>query len=142
MELLEELSKINSQHRILHIVNFKKSIELISLLTKSIKKGIIYKGIQIQKLTIITDASYNQIPNEFKNNYLIIEACNKYRSPKSLNYIPETYAEKVKSHFNFTKECEAAKYQYNGIMKFHIHRFYRAKDPPNSLFSKLNYPRF
>jgi len=83
-------------------------LELITLLTKASQEGIIYKGKEIQKLTIITDASYKEIPNDLKNNCLIVEAYNKSRALKPVNFNPETYAEKTKIQYNLKNECSAA----------------------------------
>lgn len=104
----DELLKIKPNHRILRIVNFKKSLELITLLTKASQEGIIYKGKAIQKLTIITDASYNEIPNDLKNNCLIIEAGNKHSKAKSVKMVPETYAEKLNTNINLKNMCKTA----------------------------------
>lgn len=104
----DEIAKIKPSHKILRIANFKKNIELIKLLTKTSQSEIIYKGEKIQKLTIITDASYKEIPDEFKNNCLIIEAGNKLKKTKSVRKTPETYAEKVKRHLNLEMMCKEA----------------------------------
>jgi len=60
---------------ILRIHNFRRNIDLIERLTKANSKGLIYKGIEIPKLTLFADTEIKNIPPILKKNCLILEAC-------------------------------------------------------------------
>ncbi len=101
----KELLKISPEHRILRIVNFKKCIELITLLTKiNQEESIVYKDIKIQKLTIITDACNEEIPAVIKESGLIIEAFDKYKVSSVLKGSPLTYVETSKRQNRLERE--------------------------------------
>ena len=104
----EELSEIQSTHKILHVVNFDKNVELITLLTKANKEGIFYKGFEIPKMTVITDVSFKKIPEELRNNSLIIEASNECIKTGSNKKTHLTYAEETKFQNIFNRGCEKA----------------------------------
>ena len=103
-----ELSRIKSTHKILRVSNFQKNFELITLLTKANKEGIVYKGFKIHKMTVITDSLFNKIPEELRNNSIIIEACDSYIKPKSIKKTPFTYVEEAKWQESLKRDCEEA----------------------------------
>ena len=104
----QELSEIQSTHKILHVVNFDRNIELITLLTKANREGILYKGCEIPKMTVITDVSFKKIPEELRNNTLIIEASNQCINTTSIKKLPLTYAKEAKFQNMFKRDCEEA----------------------------------
>jgi hypothetical protein len=103
----EELLKIKPSHKILHVENFKKCVELITLLIKANQEGIFYKNIKIPKLTVITDAFYEEIPTELGDNSIIIESSDNNKYSKSNYNKPLTYAEKILHQNSLDRENES-----------------------------------